>query len=163
MVGRVMGRLRPGRRDAADIQRGLAAVERLAPFGTGQAVVVMSAYLVALAAAESVTAMLERVRALRPWGIAERRRRGVLVCRGGLVCRGRHDAAERDQLRHLLALASAQDLAGIALTGPPAALAGAEELGPRLADAQGLFLVTCHQRFPGARANGASELSDGQP
>src|SRR5689334_6949129 len=40
-TGRVVGRKRPGRRDADDIERGLAAVERLSPFVTGRSVVVV--------------------------------------------------------------------------------------------------------------------------
>ena len=43
------------------------------------------------------------------------------------------------------AQAAAQGLAGIAVTGPPHALAPYEDMC-RLADAHGLFLVTCECR-----------------
>ena len=52
-AGRVMGRVRPSARDRTDIAKGLAAVERLARFETGSAVVVARAYILAFAAAES--------------------------------------------------------------------------------------------------------------
>lgn len=134
-TGRVVGRLRPGGRERLDIARGLAAVDRLASFDTGHAVVVISAYFVALAAAESATAMLERVQALRQWGIGGRRRRGVLVCRAGRTI------AEAGGLATLLTCAAAQGLAGLAVIGTRAELAAVDEDGPRLADAAGLFLV----------------------
>lgn len=134
--GRVAGRLQPGARERSDIVRGLAAVERLAAFDTGHAVVLISAYFVALAAAESAISMLERVRALRQWGIGGRRRRGVLVCRavGALT--------EAGGLATLLARAAAQGLAGLAVAGTPDQRAAFDEDGGRLADAAGLFLVT---------------------
>jgi lipid-A-disaccharide synthase len=139
VAGRVMGRLRPGRRDAADIARGLAAVERLAPFDTGRAVVVLRAYILAVAAAESACAMLARVRSLRQWGIGGTRRRGVLVCRPPDP---RHDA---DGLAAVLALAAAQGLAGVALAAPSGASVG-EECDAAAADAHGLFLIGCGGR-----------------
>jgi DUF1009 family protein len=135
-TGHVLGRLRPGSGERSDIVRGLAAVDRLASFDTGHAVVLISAYFVALAAAESAAAMLERVRALRQWGIGGRRRRGVLVCRAGSTL------AEAGGLATLLARAAAQGLAGLAVVGTRDQLAAFDEDGPRLADAAGLFLVT---------------------
>ncbi len=141
-TGRVVGRLRPGRRERLDIARGLAAVDRLALFDTGHAVVVISAYFVALAAAESAAAMLERVRALRQWGIGGRRRRGVLVCRAGRTI------AEAGALATLMGRAAAQGLAGLAVTGTQAELAAFDEDGPGVADAAGLFLVTFNPPDP---------------
>jgi DUF1009 family protein len=96
--------------------------------------VVARAYILAIAAAESALAMLERTRALRQWGVGARRRVGVLVCRV--------DAQEGEETAPaaLLERAAAQGLAGVAVTGPPAALArfaAAAELADRL----GLFLA----------------------
>ncbi|KAB2917051.1 MAG: DUF1009 domain-containing protein [Hyphomicrobiaceae bacterium] len=133
---RVIGRHRPGRRDAADIGKGLAVCASLAPFATGGAVVVSRAYILAIEAGEGVPAMLERVGALRQWGLKGKRRVGVLV--------RRIDAAGGDgpDLRALLGLAAAQGLAGVAAVGPAAAVA-AYEGAARLADELGLFVVTC--------------------
>ena len=64
-IGRVIGRLRPRRRDAEDIERGLAAVECLAPFATGSGAVVVRHDVRAIEAAEGANAMLERAAALR--------------------------------------------------------------------------------------------------
>jgi len=130
-----VGRARPGMRDRADIASGVTAAARLGRFDTGSAVVVARAHILAFAAAESVTAMLERVGSLRQWGTHRKRRLGVLVCRAD-------NAADAQTLRHVLEAAARQGLAGIAVAGPPHALAAYEDMC-RLADAHGLFLVTC--------------------
>jgi DUF1009 family protein len=134
-AGRVMGRVRPSARDRADIAKGLAALERLARFETGSAVVVARAYILAFAAAEPASAMLARVRALRQWGVRGKRRLGVLVCRAD-------GAADASTLAALCEQAAAQGLSGMAVAGTPEALARYEDLPPH-ADARGLFLVTC--------------------
>jgi len=133
--GRVVGRARPSTRDRTDIASGVAAVARLGRFDTGSAVVVARAHILAFAAAEPATAMLERVGSLRQWGTSGKRRVGVLVCRAD-------DAADAQTLQHVVEAAARQGLAGIAVAGRSEALAPYEELS-RLADAQGLFLVTC--------------------
>jgi len=130
-----VGALQPDARAAADIEKGLAAIERLAPFETGKAVVVARAYILAIAAAESVFAMLERTRALRQWGVGAKRRVGVVACRAG---RAEWDAASVAQL---LERAAAQGLAGVAVAGPVAALAPFVESGG-LAGRHGLVLAT---------------------
>src|SRR5262245_49687671 len=136
---RIVGRLKPNRRDEADIERGLAALDRLSRFDTGHAVVVSRAYILAIAANETTPAMLERSRGLRQWGIGARRRVGVLACRVGSQD---GDAAAPAALRDR---AATQGLAGVAVTGPQAALARfAEAAG--LADRHGLFLATCGER-----------------
>jgi DUF1009 family protein len=129
---RAVGQLRPDRRAEADIEKGLAAVARLAPFETGEAVVVARSYILAIAAAEPTLAMLERTRALRQWGIGAKRRIGVLALRAS----GRDVA----QLETLLDRSAAQGLAGVAIIGPPASQAAFEKAGG-LADQHGLFLV----------------------
>jgi UDP-2,3-diacylglucosamine hydrolase len=136
IVGRVIGRRRPSRRDAADIEQGLSATVRLAPFATGAGVVVSRAYILGLEAAEGVTAMLERIGDLRQWGLRGNRRVGVLVRRldGGAEDEGMPEA--------LLTKAAAQRLAGIAVIGPGAMLESYEGAA-RVADRAGLFLVTC--------------------
>jgi DUF1009 family protein len=134
---RVAGRLGPNARAEADIEKGLAVIERLAPFDTGKAVVVSRAYILAIAAAETTSAMLERTRALRQWGVGAKRRVGVLAYRTS--------AAEWDaaSVETLLDRAAAAGLAGVAVTGRPAALAAFEAEGAiDIADGQGLFLVT---------------------
>ncbi len=134
---RVIGRHQPNRRDAADIAKGLAVSACLAPFATGGAVVVSRAYILAIEAGEGVPAMLERVGALRQWGLKGKRRVGVLV--------RRVDTGEQDDpdLRALLSRAAVQGLAGVAAVGPASAVA-AYEGAARLADELGLFVVTCH-------------------
>jgi DUF1009 family protein len=131
---RVLGRAAPGARDRADVAKGLAALARLSAYGTGPAVVVARAYILAIAAGESAHAMLGRVRALRQWGMRGQRRVGVLVC----------DAAhlQADAFAQLCAEAAAQGLAGIALTGTPDQLSPYEDASGA-ADGLGLFLVTC--------------------
>jgi DUF1009 family protein len=128
--------VRPNRRDTADIEVGLTAVERLAPFDTGAATVVARAYILAIEAAEGLSAMLERVSGLRQWGVHAKRRLGVLVRRVGPSDR------EGASLEALLQQAAAQGLAGIAVTGPASALAP-YEAAARIADGSGLFLVVC--------------------
>jgi DUF1009 family protein len=134
-VGRVIGRHRPGRRDAADIETGLAATTALAPFATGAGVVAVRRYILAMEAAEGPLALLGRVRALRQWGLRWRKA-GVMVRRA--------DAPDGDSstLEAILAEAAAQELAGLAVVGQPHALAPCEEAA-RLADDLGLFLVLC--------------------
>jgi DUF1009 family protein len=133
--GRVMGRLRPTRGGRRDVETGLAAVDRLAPFRTGSAAVVSRAYILALAADETATAMLDRARGLRQWGMRGKSRVGVLACRA--------DATEGvDAVRMVCEQAAAQGLAGIAVTGPADVLAPYEEMSP-VADGLGLFLLTC--------------------
>jgi DUF1009 family protein len=135
LIGRVIGRRRPNRRDAGDIATGLFAVESLAPFATGRGVVVVRHYVRAIEAAEGPAAMLERAAALRrQWGLRWRKA-GVFVRRA--------EAGEDGKgLAGLLSRVAAQELAGIALTGPAQAVAAYEDAG-RLADDLGLFLVLC--------------------
>ncbi len=129
------GELPPDSRAGADIEKGLAAIERLARFDTGKAVVVSRAYILSIAAADSAFDMLERTRALRQWGVGAKRRVGVVVCRA--------DAAEWDaeSVALLLDKAAAAGLAAIAVTGPAAALTPFADAGS-LADRHGLVLVT---------------------
>jgi DUF1009 family protein len=131
---RIVGRQRPDGRAEADIGKALAAIQRLSPFDTGQAVVVSRAYILAIAAAEPTVAMLERLRALRQWGVGAKRRVGVLACRAGP---GEWDAAG---VQALLDRAGAAGLVGVAVTGPPAALT-AFESASGVADRHELFLA----------------------
>jgi lipid-A-disaccharide synthase len=136
---RVVGRLQPDARAEADIHKGLAAVQRLAPFASGKAVVVSRAYILSVTAAEPAPAMLERTRALRQWGVGAKRRIGVLAYRADTGGAGADDAGA------LLERAAAAGLAGVAVTGPPTVLAAFESAGD-LADRHGLFLVTRGER-----------------
>jgi UDP-2,3-diacylglucosamine hydrolase len=129
------GELPPCSRAGADIEKGLAAIERLARFDTGKAAVVSRAYILSIAAADSVFDMLERTPALRQWGVGASRRVGVVVCRA--------DAAKWDaeSVAQLLDKAAAGGLECVAVTGPAAALAPFAEAGG-LADRHDLVLVT---------------------
>jgi DUF1009 family protein len=138
--GRVAGRLHPDRRAQADIEKGLAAIERLGPFETGRAVVVARAYILAIAAGESALTLLERTRALRQWGV-RKRRVGVLALRASTP------DWDAERVEALLDRAAVAGLAGIAVTGPAEALAPFHRAGG-LADRHGLFLVT-HAETPG--------------
>jgi DUF1009 family protein len=116
------------------MEKGLAAIERLAPFATGQAVVVARAYILAIAAAEPTLAMIARTRALRQWGVGARRRLGVLACR---VVGSEWDEAS---VATLLERAAAAGLAGVAATGPSAALTAFARAGG-IAGRHELFLA----------------------
>ena len=130
-----VGARTPVARDRIDIERGLLAVTRLAPLGTGKGAVVSRAYVLGLEAEEGVRAMLARIGALRQWGLGKRRRAGVLVRRLAAS-----DAAPAPDV--VLRDAAAQGLAGVAVTGDAAAVAAYARAGA-LADQLGLFLVTC--------------------
>jgi DUF1009 family protein len=134
-TGRVIGRLRPGRRDAADAETGLAAVTALAPFATGASAVVVRHYILGIEAAEGVMATLERAAALRQWGL-----RWHKV--GVLVRRAEEAKLEASVLDTLLAQAALQGLAGIVVSGRADALAP-YEAAARRADAHGIFLALC--------------------
>lgn len=130
-----IGRRVPNARDLIDIERGLTAVTRLAPLGTGKGAVVSRAYVLGLEAEEGVRAMLARIGALRQWGLSKRRRAGVLV--------RRLDAADAEPAADVvLREAAAQGLAGVAVTGDPAVIADYDRAGA-LADDLGIFLVVC--------------------
>lgn len=136
------GRRAPNARDLIDIERGLTAVTRLAPLGTGRGAVVSRAYVLGLEAVEGVRAMLARVGALRQWGLGKRRRVGVLV--------RRLEASDVEPaVDVVLREAAAQGLAGVAVTGDPAAIAGYDRAGA-LADDLGIFLVVCAAGQSGA-------------
>jgi DUF1009 family protein len=132
---RIVGRVQTNARAVVDIDKGLAAVACLAPFGAGEAVVVARAHLLAIAAAEPTLALLERVRALRQWGVGARRRVGVLVCRAGAA------PWDAGRVAALLERAAAAGLAGVAVAGAPEALAAFRGAGG-LADRHGLVLAT---------------------
>jgi DUF1009 family protein len=135
VIGRVIGRRRPSRQDAIDIETGVAAVKALAPFATGAGVVVVRRYVLAIEAAEGTAAMLERSARLRQWGL---RWRQV----GVLVRRADEGLARPGVLAAMLGQAAAQELAGVAVIGTADALAPYEEAA-RLADDHKLFLVLC--------------------
>jgi DUF1009 family protein len=136
-AARVLGRLRPNKRDAGDAEKGLAVVEGLASLATGSSVVVARQHILAIEAAEGKASMLERVRSLRQWGeVRIRRRVGVLTCRADGM------RQEEVPLETLLQQAAAQGLAGVVLVGPAERLADYTGAA-RLADAAGLFLLLC--------------------
>lgn len=131
---REIGRKPPGRRDIADIERGVSAVDRLAPYDTGASVVVVRAYILAVETCEGTSAMLRRVGTLRQWGLNSKRR-GVLVHRA----RGEETASDAERL---LGEVAAERLAGVVVTGTDEAVA-AYKIAAARADALDLFLVAC--------------------
>jgi DUF1009 family protein len=147
---RVVGRENPNRRQATDIGRGLAVVERLAAFDTGKAAVVARAYILAIAAAETASEMLDRTRALRQWGVGAKRRVGVLAYRAG------SEDGDAGYVQALFDRAAAQGLAGVAVTGSPQALAAFESAAP-IADRHGLFLVTRGSSHDGSGTRDAAD------
>jgi DUF1009 family protein len=134
---RVIGRHHPSRHDIADVATGFAAVEALAPLGTGSGAVVQRRYILAIEAVEGVAALLDRAAALRgQWGLRWSKA-GVLVRRADGAFK-----VDAGRLGSVLAQAAAQELSGVAVVGSALALAPYEDLGP-LADDLGLFLVLC--------------------
>ncbi len=138
LSARLVGRLQPRQREIADIERGIAVVERLAEFATGKAAVVVRSHVLAVAAAEDTGSMLARVRGLRQWSDRHHRRR-----LGSLVCRA--TPGEVPDLGALLQQAALQDLAAVAIAGSGPLLQLAKEAAPA-ADKLGLALVTCETR-----------------
>ena len=138
-IGILAGGQRPNDLALADIEKALTAIRYLAPFNTGRAVVVSRAYILAVAAAEPPIAMLERVRALRQWGVGAKKRIGVLAAHAKP---GEWDA---DKIEALIGRAAAAGLAGIVVTGPAAALAAFEGAG-EAADGHELFLALTEER-----------------
>jgi len=128
----VFTRVKPSRHDLADMSKAMTAVEHLSAFDTGHAVVVVRAYILAVAAGETTLAMLGRTRSLRQWGIGAKHRRGVLACR-----LSEPDGAAIDP-GALIDQAAAQGLAGVAVLGP-----GGEVHMDYLshADRHGLFVI----------------------
>jgi lipid-A-disaccharide synthase len=134
----LIGRLRPGRRDRGDIERGLAVVVRLAALATGEAAVVARAHVLAVQGAETTATMLARVRGLRQWSDRHHRRR-----LGALVVRVAPEDGDGPGLLTLLQQAALQDLAAVAIAGEGPLLEAAKAAA-RAADDLGLCLVTCN-------------------
>jgi DUF1009 family protein len=75
-----LGRLRPGDRDRADIELGLAVLRATGPFDIGQAVVVADRRVLAVEGAEGTDLMLEHLATLRERGrVRAPKGAGVLV------------------------------------------------------------------------------------
>lgn len=70
---------RPTLEAVESARRGARVIAALAPYGVGLACVVVRRHVLAVEAGEGVPALLERVAALRQWGEARGRRRGVAV------------------------------------------------------------------------------------
>jgi DUF1009 family protein len=137
LSARLIGRLRPSRRDRGDIERAMAVVTRLAAFATGEAAVVARSHVLAVQGAEETAAMLARVRDLRQWSDRRNRRR-----LGALAVRARPEEGRGARLLTLLQQAALQDLAAVAIAGEGSLLEAAK-LAARAADDLGLCLVTC--------------------
>jgi DUF1009 family protein len=138
--GRVIGRYRPKHGDQQDLELGVTAVAALAGIGVHGAVVVARAHVLAIEPGDGAAGMLQRVAALRQWGLSGRRRSGVFVCDAEAAARGAGIDA-------LLADASAQRLAGVVVVGA-GHLIEPYDMAARLADELEIFLVICEQTQP---------------
>jgi UDP-2,3-diacylglucosamine hydrolase len=129
--GTVWGRLAPNVSDGRDARTAIEVATRLAPFATGRAAVVVRDHVLAIAAAEGVVPMAQRLAALRQWG------RGRIVRFAGaaaLRCNG----ASNDpvNLTGMIESLAAAGIAGLAVFGSaskttltPEAIATADRLG----------------------------------
>ena len=138
--GRVIGRYRPKHGDQQDLELGVTAVTALAGIGVDGAVIVARAHVLAIEPGDGAAGMLQRVAALRQWGLSGRRRSGVFVCAAEAAARGAGIDA-------LLADASAQRLAGVVVVGA-GHLIEPYDMAARLADELEIFLVICEQTQP---------------
>jgi DUF1009 family protein len=137
--GRVIGRYRPTRRDRQDLELGVTAVAALAGVEVYAAVIVARAHVLAIEPGDGA-GMLQRVAALRQWGLSGRHRTGVFVCDAEAAARGAG-------IDTLFAHASAQRLAGVAVVGAGCSTAP-YEMAARLADQLEIFLVICEETQP---------------
>jgi DUF1009 family protein len=133
-----LGRERPTAGDHADIATALALLNATSPFDVGQAVVVASARVLAIEAAEGTDRMLARIAELRQGGRIADARRGVLV-----------KAAKRGQDRRVdlpsigprtVEGAARAGLAGIAVVSGSTIIAEAGLTGAA-ADRERLFVI----------------------
>jgi DUF1009 family protein len=135
----ILGRVRPGERDLADIARGQALIAAMGPFDVGQAVVVADNYVLAVEAAEGTDRMLGRVAELRRVG------RVPAVHKSGVLVKGPKPGQDRrfdlpSIGTHTVREAAEAGLSGIAVEARGAITADLQEL-IAAADAAGLFLI----------------------
>jgi DUF1009 family protein len=125
-----LGSIAPAARDVADVEKGAALLDTLAPYSLCRAVVVARRHVLAVEAGEGIGALLERVSRLRQWGDTARRRRvGVAVLtRAGDLDVGTIEAAATGGLAGLAVMENEE-------TGMKDLAAAAE--------AANLFLVLC--------------------
>ena len=131
-----LGSLAPDQQALADIPRGFALLEALAPFDVGQSVVVARGHVLAVEAAEGTDAMLRRCAELKPWG--GRRRSGVLV---KAPKRGQEMRIDMPVIGpRTVELVAEAGLAGIAVASGQVMIAEQAEMID-LADRHGLFVL----------------------
>ena len=133
-----IGALEPGRRDTADIARGLLLLRAIGPFDVGQAVVVADNQVLAVEAVDGTDSMLERIADLRARGrVATAKGAGVLI-----------KAPKPSQDRRLdmpaigprtVEAAARAGLAGIAVVAGSTIIAEPQQV-VRAADAEKLFV-----------------------
>ena len=140
----IHSRRRPGRREKSDLAKGARVILTLAPFKTGDAVVVVRDYVVAVKADDSVAEMLVRSATLRQWGAgASSPRRGVLVVRRDLVLAGNGEMIV--DTNAIIEAAAAAGLAGVVLFEgeTPNSIPSNETIAS--VEAQGMFLASLQQ------------------
>jgi UDP-2,3-diacylglucosamine hydrolase len=145
----MLGRLRPGRADAGDVRTAAEVVERLRPFGTGHAAVVVRDHVLAIASAESVADMARRMSALRQWG------RGRF--RHAIGAAGVRLSAIGSDQRELVAVIdalAAGGIAGLAVLTPDRKTVIDGSI-VAAADRHGMFLVQLADRPAGVAAEAA--------
>jgi UDP-2,3-diacylglucosamine hydrolase len=130
-AGTVWGRLVPNFNNSRDARTAIEVAIRLAPFGTGRAAVVVRDHVLAIAAAEGVIPMAQRLAALRQWG------RGRIVRFAGAAALRCADVRDEPiDLTSLIESLAAAGIAGLAVFGEtrtaiitPSAIASADRLG----------------------------------
>jgi DUF1009 family protein len=131
----LMSRGSPSAADLEDVAQTAATVQAVTPYIPDAAAASTRRHVLGVSAAEGAGAMLERVSALRQWGLRRiQKRRGAVA----VLAQAVDDAAGADREAIVAKVASA-GLAGIAVCGPGAACAS-DALSAD-ADRHGLFLV----------------------
>jgi len=134
-----LGRERPTAGDHADIATALALLNATSPFDVGQAVVVASARVLAIEAAEGTDRMLARIAELRRGGrIAPGSGQGVLV---KAAKRGQDQRVDLPSIGpHTVEAAAGAGLAGIAVVAGSTIIAEPEATAAA-ADRERLFVI----------------------
>jgi UDP-2,3-diacylglucosamine hydrolase len=134
-AGTVWGRLAPSISDSRDARTAIEVATRLAPFVTGRAAVVVRDHVLAIAAAEGVVPMAQRLAALRQWG------RGRIVRFAGAAALRCNDVSDEPvNLTDLIEGLAAAGIAGLAIFGS-AGKASVTPASIATADRLGLFLI----------------------
>jgi DUF1009 family protein len=134
-----LGNRKPGERDLADIQKGLAVIAAVGPFDVGQAAVVANGHVIALEGIEGTDQMLARVAELRANG-----RLRAPPGAGVLIKAPKPNQDRRFDLPAVgpstVELAAKAGLAGVAILAGGAVIAEPQRVA-KLADEAGIFVA----------------------